>query len=140
MLAGVFENLWKKFFRIYRLGSAKFLLAPGLALEITPWKESVFGIILLYIFPVFSCICTEYREILHLTLHSARMQENPGKMRTRVTPNMDSFYAVNNLTKKLIKDIFIRLIFNILKNYMNFIRIYHFYLIGRRLKSWKACS
>ena len=30
------------------------------------------------------------------------MQENPGKMRTRITPNMDSFYAVAVLCKKLL--------------------------------------
>ena len=29
--------------------------------------------------------------------------------------------------KKVMKDIFLKLMFNILKNYMNFIMIYHFY-------------
>ena len=29
--------------------------------------------------------------------YSVRMRENPGKMRTRITPNTDSFYAVLSL-------------------------------------------
>ena len=32
------------------------------------------------------------------------------------------------IMKKVIKDIFSKLMFNILKNYMKFIMIYHFYL------------
>ena len=36
--------------------------------------------------------------------------------------------------KKVMKDIFSKLIFNILKNYMNFTMIYHFYLKESKLK------
>ena len=43
----------------------------------TALKESVFGVILVRIFPAFFCIGTEY-----------------GEMPTRITPNTDSFYAV----------------------------------------------
>ena len=32
---------------------------------------------------------------LNTERYSVRMWENPGKMQTRITPNMDSFYAVN---------------------------------------------
>ena len=35
------------------------------------------------------------------------------------------------------KDIFFKLMFHILKNYMNFIIIYHFYLRGQKLKKVK---
>ena len=47
----------------------------------------------------FSHIRTEYGEILRISPYSVRMQENAGKMRTRITPNTDTFYAVK-LTKK----------------------------------------
>ena len=57
-------------------------------------KESVFGVILVRIFPAFSRIRTEYGEILRISPYSVRMQENAGKMRTRITPNTDSFYTV----------------------------------------------
>ena len=40
--------------------------------------------------------------------------------------------------KQVMKDILLKLIFNILKNYMNFIMIYHFYLRGLRLKMSKG--
>ena len=35
---------------------------------------------------------------------------------------------IKSFNKKMMKDIFSKLIFIILKNYMNFIMIYHFYL------------
>ena len=34
---------------------------------------------------------------------------------------------IKPIVKKVIKDIFLKLMFNILKDYMNFIMIYHFY-------------
>ena len=46
---------------------------------------SVLGVILVRIFPAFFRIRTEYGEIL---------RENAVKMRTRITPNRDTFYAV----------------------------------------------
>ena len=55
---------------------------------------SVFVVILVRIFPVFSGIRTEYREILRIPPYSVGMRENAGKMRNRITPNMDSFYTV----------------------------------------------
>ena len=39
--------------------------------------------------------------------------------------------------KKAIKDIFSKLMFNILKNYMNFVMIYHFYEKEWKLKKSK---
>ena len=47
---------------------------------------SVFGVILVRIFPAFFRIRTEYGVI--------RSIKNAGKMRTRITPNTDSFYTV----------------------------------------------
>ena len=63
----------------------------------TLWKESVFGVILVRIFPAFSRIWTEYGEI-SISPYSARMQENAGKMLTRITSNTDSFYSVSHST------------------------------------------
>ena len=57
---------------------------------------SVFGVILVPIFPTFSLIRTEYGE-MRIYPYSVRMRENAGKMRTRITPNMDTFYAVINI-------------------------------------------
>ena len=54
----------------------------------------VFGIILVHIFPVFFRIRTEFGEILRISLYSVPMRENAGKMRTRITPNKDTFCAV----------------------------------------------
>ena len=53
-------------------------------------KESVFGVILARIFPAFSRISGPHfsRILPHLNW------ENAGKMRTRITPNTDSFCAV----------------------------------------------
>ena len=56
---------------------------------------SVFGIILLCIFPKFSHIRTAWWEILSISPYSVRMRENARKMRTRITPNTDTFYAVS---------------------------------------------
>ena len=50
--------------------------------------------ILVRIFPGFSRIRTEYGEIRSISPYPVRMRENAGKMRTRITPNTDSFYAV----------------------------------------------
>ena len=44
--------------------------------------------------PKFSRIRTEYGEILHTSPYSVIMRENAGKMRTRITLNTDTFYAV----------------------------------------------
>ena len=43
---------------------------------------------------VFSRIRTEYGEIQSISLYLVRMQENAGKIRTRIIPNTDTFYAV----------------------------------------------
>ena len=40
---------------------------------------------------------------VHISLYSVRMRENPGKMRTRITPNTDSFYAVKETRIKKLK-------------------------------------
>ena len=52
------------------------------------------GVILVRSFPGFSRIRTKYGEILGISPYSVRMRENPGKMRTRITPITDSSYAV----------------------------------------------
>ena len=62
--------------------------------ECTNQKVSVFGVILVRIVVAFSCIRTEYGEILRVSPHSVRMRENEGRMRTRITPNTVTFYAV----------------------------------------------
>ena len=45
-------------------------------LLITALKESVFGVVLVRIFPAFSRIRTEYGEILRISPYSVRMREN----------------------------------------------------------------
>ena len=50
---------------------------------------SVFGVILVHVFPAFPLIQTEYGEI-----RSIRIQSERGKMRTRITLNTDTFYTV----------------------------------------------
>ena len=42
------------------------------------------------------------------------------------------------ITKKVMKNIFSKLMLNILKNYINFIMIYYFYQIEQKLKKSKA--
>ena len=60
----------------------------------TALKGTVFGVILVSIFPAFFRIRAEYGEIRSISLYSVPMRENAGKMGTRITPNTDSFYAV----------------------------------------------
>ena len=48
-----------------------------------------------YAGPHFSRIQTEYGDILRIFPYSVRIRENAGKMRTRTTPNMETFYAVS---------------------------------------------
>ena len=55
---------------------------------------SVFGIILVRIFPAFSLILTEFRELLRISPYSTRMRENAGKIQTRITSNTETFYAL----------------------------------------------
>ena len=43
---------------------------------------------------IFQRIRTEYEEIRSISPYSVQMWENPGKMRTIITPKTDSFYAV----------------------------------------------
>ena len=47
----------------------------------------------------FSRIRSEYGEIWSISPYSVRIRENPEKMRTRITPNTESFYAVWIRTK-----------------------------------------
>ena len=53
---------------------------------------SIFGVIMVRIFPAFSRIRT--LSLFNISPFSVRMRENGEKMRTRITPNTDSFYAV----------------------------------------------
>ena len=57
-------------------------------------KATIFGVILVRIFPAFSRIRIQCGEILRISPYSVRMRENAGKMQTRITLNTDSFYAV----------------------------------------------
>ena len=57
-------------------------------------KSVLIRSILVRIFPEFSDIRTEYGEIESISLYSIRMWENARKMRTRITPNKDTFYVV----------------------------------------------
>ena len=57
----------------------------------TAQKVSVFGVNLVRIFPPFPRIWTKYGEIRNISLYSILMRKNAGKMRTRITPNTDSF-------------------------------------------------
>ena len=69
-------------------------------------EVSVFGVILVRIFPAFSRIRNEHGEIRTISPYSVRMRENTEKMWTRITPNADSFYAVlvyHFLRKSLLK-------------------------------------
>ena len=45
---------------------------------------------------------------------------------------------IKNYNEKVMKKIFLKLMFNILKNSMNFIMIYHFYQKERKLKKSKS--
>ena len=45
---------------------------------------------------------------------------------------------IKTIIKKVMKFIFLKLMFNILKDYMNFIMIYHFHLRGWRLNNSKS--
>ena len=60
-------------------------------------KESIFGVIPVCIFPAFSRIRTQYRDMSRISPYSVRMQENVGEMQTRTTPNTDTFYAVSKV-------------------------------------------
>ena len=69
---------------------------------------SVFGVILVRIFPAFSRIWTEYGDIPHISPYSVRISENAGKMRIRIPPNMDTFsqyqfYSVLTISYELLK-------------------------------------
>ena len=57
-------------------------------------KVSVFGVILVRIFPKFSRIWTEYEEVLRISRYQVQIPENAWKIPTRITPNTDTFYAV----------------------------------------------
>ena len=80
-----YRKFYSHFNSSHSLNTPEFLRANG---DFTWEKESVFGLILVRIFSAFSRIRTEYGEI------RSKMQENAGKMRTRITPNTDTFYAV----------------------------------------------
>ena len=54
----------------------------------------------------FSRIRNEYGEILSISPYSVRMGENVGKMRTRISPNTDTFHAVHSCTDVLRKSYF----------------------------------
>ena len=68
-------------------------------MTITARKASVFGLILVRIFPAFTLIRTEYGEMHRISPYSVRMRENAGKMWTRITPNTDAFYNVYDFDK-----------------------------------------
>ena len=55
---------------------------------------SVFGVILVHIFPLFSRIRTEYGEIVRISSYSVQMGQNTGKTWTKITPNTDTYLFV----------------------------------------------
>ena len=59
---------------------------------------SVFGVILVRIFPTFSYIRTEYGEI-RISPYPVQMQGNAGKKWTRITLNTGTFHAVVTTTR-----------------------------------------
>ena len=61
-------------------------------------KVSVFGVILVCIFPGFSHFRTEYREIRSIYLYLVGMHENVGNMWTGITANTNNFYTVLELS------------------------------------------
>ena len=68
--------------------------SPTKHVSYTALKVSVFGIILVRIFPAFGLNTERYGVIGSISPYSVRMRENAGKMRIRITPNTDSLYAV----------------------------------------------
>ena len=58
------------------------LISKSFTMLLTAYKESVFGVVLVRIFPGFS-------RIRGIFPYSVRMRENSGKMRTRITLNTD---------------------------------------------------
>ena len=59
---------------------------------------SVFRVILVRISPASSSIWTEDGEILRISPYSVQMRESEGKMRTRITPNTDTFYVMHPIS------------------------------------------
>ena len=71
---------------------------------------SEFGVTLVCTFPAFFLTRTEYGEIILISLYSVRMRKNAGKMRTTITPNTNTFYAVpfspiDNFFKKTVRKV-----------------------------------
>ena len=67
-----------------------------LTTQLTAWKVSIFGVILVRMFPHLDWI---RRDAEYLSVFSPKC----GKIRTRITPNMDTFYSVTLSIKKYIK-------------------------------------
>ena len=55
------------------------------------------------------------------------------------TSQFNEDFIQKTMMKKVKKDIFLKLMFNMQKNYVNFMVTYHFYMKERNLKSRKAC-
>ena len=66
----------------------RLILNPTVPKSTTAKKVSEFRVILVRIFSAFSRFQTEYAGI---SPYSVRMRQNSGKMRTRITPNTDTF-------------------------------------------------
>ena len=80
------------FFLLVYIRSKESSLYSSLAI-ITAWKESVFRVILVCIFP--------HSDWMKRYSASLCIQPKYGKIRTRITPNTDTFYAVNNRLMRL---------------------------------------
>ena len=161
LLAGVFEKFREISLQIYELDSATFIEAPRLAWQ-AALKKTKLELDLLtdidYILMVEKSIRGGICDAIH------RYAKVNNKYIKDYDENKESSYLnhqdVNNLygcaisqifqhlilngTKKLLnlkkKDTFLKLMFNIQKNYMNFIVNYHFCLKEKNLKSRKACK
>ena len=78
---------------IYFISNNIFTIVAS-AIESQLFSFNIIEVILVRIFPAFFRSWAEYGEILSISPYSVQMRENAGKMRTRITPNTGSFYAV----------------------------------------------
>ena len=157
LLADVFGNFRNMCLKIYELDPAKFLSAPELAWKATLKKTKVklelltdIDMLLIVEKSIRGGICRSiYRYAKANNKYMKDYDKNKESSYIQYC-DVNNLYGwamsqklpVNNfewikdtsqfnedfIMKKMMKDIFLKFMFNILKNYMNFIMIYYFYL------------
>ena len=157
LLADVFGNFRNMCLKIYELDPAKFLSAPELAWQATLKKTKVklelltdIDMLLIVEKSIRGGICRSiYRYAKANNKYMKDYDKNKESSYIQYC-DVNNLYGwamsqklpVNNfewikdtsqfnedfIMKKMMKDIFLKFMFNILKNYMNFIMIYYFYL------------